>query len=265
MAIDRIIIYIIVILVGIVLAAAYFLPGGQFGKAKGAFDKTKSYLPEVVLGQKPLDASSPQIPQQHRDQIISLKNAVNRVLYSEKRNCFAQYTSFSDLGEKGTSIILYRNGDGTDIIVNGGAGGEQEVGREHLIGVTPCVIAGDSQTVENFDHAFLNREQHVLSSYFTGVNFIHIKFDTSGFNENRIAFGDSQEMLNQYYDFEGNGWLFTPDNTVGNKRVCFFPTRDYGSWLNRCAASGGLLDDNCFSDDTVSIPSLVQSGSLDQC
>ncbi len=266
MAIDRIITYIIVILVGLILTGIYFSPGGQFGKAKGAFDKTKdTFLPDITLGQKPLQGSPPTVPLEHREQLTSLKQAIQHVLYSEKRNCFAQYTPFSELGERGTSLELYYHGDGTDIIVNGGAGGTQEVSRDHLIGVRPCVIAGDSQTVENFDHAFLNREGGVQSSYFTGVNFIRIAFDTSGYNENRIAFGNSPEQLSEYYDFEGRGWLFTPDNIVGDKHICFFPTRDYGNILNRCAASGGLLDDDCFSDDIISIPALIRGENLDQC
>src|SRR3989338_5248604 len=103
MTIDRIITYAIVIIVGIVLAAAYFLPEGQFGKAQGAFDKTKdTFLPDITLGQQPLKGSTPVIPQEHAEQINSLKKAISHTLYSEKRNCFTKYTSFSELGTQGT-------------------------------------------------------------------------------------------------------------------------------------------------------------------
>lgn len=290
--IERIVIYVVVIALGLILAAAYFLPGGSFEKAKGAFDKTKSYLPDVGIGAQQVQANNPSISQEHHQELTSLKDAIQQTLYSEKRNCFSSYQSFSELGKKGTVVDFeYDAVEGsTHVVIRGGAGGNQVITGENfnIIGMKPCVIAGASTVVDNFDHAFLNNEKEVASSYFTDVNFIRIAYDDPWFggNENRIAFGDSPEQLSQYYDFEGDGWLFTPDNIIGNKHICFFPTTD---GIDRCAARGGVLDDNCFTRNVavvgqaitdeqiaaraetrlptkeISIPNLIAEGSLNQC
>lgn len=268
--IERLVLYVIVIVVGLILLTQ-FLPDGQFEKAKGAFNQVKNYLPEVGIGAEVLHADKPAISQEHHQSLASLRSAIEKALYSEKRNCFSSYRPFSELEKKGTAIDLEYSAAGGDtkvVIRRGKIGQQQEITDEtfNIIGMKPCVIAGDHQTVVNFDHAFLNREEGVASSYFTEANFIRIMYDDPwfGYNENRIAFGNSPQQLSNYYDFEGDGWLFTPDNTVGNKKICFFPTE---SGVGLCQANRKALDTDCFggADFQLGIPAQIKAGSLDQC
>lgn len=291
--VERLVLYVIVIVVGLILLTQ-FLPDGQFEKAKGAFNQVKNYLPDVGIGVEVLHADKPTIPREHHQALVSLQAAIQKVLYSEKRNCFSSYQPFSELGAKGTTVDFEYNSAGGDtkvVVRRGNIGQQQEVTDEtfNIIGMKPCVIAGATSVIDNFDHAFLNREEGVPSSYFTEANFIRIIYDAPWFdsNENRIAFGNSPDQLTKFHDFEGDGWIFTPDINRGNKHICFFPTTD---GLASCAARSGLLDDDCFNGgessnirgqaivdeavarvearqptEEISIPQLVARGGLDQC
>ncbi|MDO8656072.1 MAG: hypothetical protein Q7K45_02435 [Nanoarchaeota archaeon] len=293
--IERLVLYVIVIVVGLILLAQ-FMPGGQFQKVKSTFNNVKSYLPEIGIGAEQVHAGEISIPSEHRQSLVSLQAAIQKVLYSEKRNCFTPYQPFSELGEKGTTIDFEYDAAKmeTKVVIRRGKINQQQEATDetfNIIGMKPCVIAGATSIVENFDHAFLNRAG-AFSSYFTDVNFIRIMYDDPWFgnNENRIAFGNSPDQLTTFYDFEGDGWLFTPDNTVGNKHICFFPTQ---GWVGgSCSANGNALDPDCFTrtaalvgqaitdeqlalqeeqrqeqrkQTIINIPAFINQGVLDQC
>lgn len=293
--IERLVLYVIIIVVGLILLTQ-FLPDGQFEKAKGAFNQVKNYLPDVGIGAEVLHAEKLTIPQEHRQSLVSLRSAIEKALYSEKSNCFSSYQPFSELGEQGTTIDFeYDAATGTKVVIRRGRiNQQQEITDEtfNIIGMKPCVIAGATSIVENFDHAFLNRESGVPSSYFTEANFIRIAFAAPwlGSNKNKIAFGNSPEQLTTFYDFEGDGWLFTPSNIKGTKPVCFFPTE---SGMGGCEANSNALDTDCFTRPAalvgqaitdeqlvlreerrqeqrqpatiINIPALVSQGVLNQC
>ncbi len=267
-AISKLVQYLILIAIFVIIVGVFYAKTGIFTKTTtGAEEGLGRYIPNITLGADKLKGEKAAIPQEHQKEIAELKNTLQKMLDSEQGNCFIKFGGFSELGEEGTSIEMNYNSleDTTNIIVLFGKEGKEAVVRENgfsLKGMRPCVIAG-SGIAGNFDRTFLNQEEGAPSSYFKSVDRIRLDFRTEGVNANRISFGEHAQELNNFHDFEGHQWLFTPHSAKGRKEICFFPTTD---GLLNCAARGDLLDDDCFEDsDEEGIPYQLRGKNTDSC
>ena len=164
-----------------------------------------------------------------------------------KENCFVQYTTFSDLEEKGTSLQFKSEGDKTFLTVYAGAGGKQVI--TDLSGEIPdmklCVIAGVGGVAEHFFSHFLQGKQELIYPYYQPVASFSIS--------NK---GISVPELDVDNSLEDNGWLFTPDG----KNICFFPTNAVSDY------DGSGIDNDYFTpDEQNSVPNRIKQGKLKLC
>ncbi|MBI2668532.1 hypothetical protein HYX14_01690 [Candidatus Woesearchaeota archaeon] len=249
-AAEKLVLYAIAIITGVIIIGIFFVPeSGALEKVKAASLKAKEFLPKI--GAEELKAGAVEIPAEHWQQIRKLKEAIETMKAGDG-GCFLNYGGFPPLGEKGTSIVLEHDAskDATIISVYGGAGGTQLSTELSLsiIGIVPCVIAGSEDLVKGFEQTYLNpasSQERSTAAYFNPVTRVKIAFDTGGWDENRIDYGAGLQ------DFEGQAWLFTPDN----RHICFFPTVDGAS------SAQGLNDD----DLLTTIPQLLQENKIKLC
>src|SRR3989344_2130822 len=135
--IKKIVMYLIPIIM-LVLLWMYF--GGAFDKFKDIGSKVNEYLP--TIGAEKLQASQPLVSEDNKNQILSLKDALNKMV--GKGPCFMQYQKFSLLEGANLRASYDAAKDMTNFEVNGGAGASQYVKELAFLvkGMKPCVIAG---------------------------------------------------------------------------------------------------------------------------
>lgn len=243
MAFNKLVYYLIPLIVLVLIVMWQFGPEGLFDDMKDAVKGIVEMTPEI--GAEEIEAAEVQLSEDQLDSINSLEQVITLMLSSENNNCFQRYEQFPSLEENNVLIEFdYADGETTLIVKKG----EEHRLIDEVVEIkemVPCVIAGESggeDISENFYYTFLDKDlSRVKGPVYFSVDSISMAFDTSGFDENRIDFGDG------FVDFEDEGWLFTPDN----KHICFFPTvdgdndedglnddylRDYGSYFeeNRC-------------------------------
>lgn len=270
----KIIMYLIPIIVFVLLVMYFFAPSsGVFEKFQGAGEKASAFLPNISVGADKLKASTPGVDSVHKQEILKLKNTIES-MKGKKGPCFANYGGFTDLGEYGTSLQLTANNNGgTDFTVLGGKGGKQVVTDLGFTiqGVNPCVIAGNSEVVKNFNDLYLNDKSWEEKSkqfgveHYTLVNGITIKYSTSKVHSNGNRIGVSSfpdNVVNDVYNnFNEGGYLYTKNG----KDICFFPTVLGNNICDGSDKDG--LDDDCLIDQTedISIPRQLKEGKLKQC
>ena len=265
---QKIVLYLIPIVALIFLIFVYY--GGDeaaFNKLVNIADDAKDYIPNITIGADKLGSGQTILPQLQKQQVDSLKRAINSMLTSEHKTCFANYNGFSELGEKGVTITMTYNAaeDKTIFTFLGAAGGQQLLTGStfEIPGMKPCVIAGSSAVVKNFDSSFLNtlfwEQKTIVANHYSFVNSISIKTDDggyTGYTENRIDYGSG------FKDFEDAGYIYTPDN----EHICFFPTVDGNNVCDGSNEDG--LDDDCLGADLnedISIPRQVLERKLLTC
>jgi len=238
---------LIPLLVLLLLLAFYYGSDGSFNKVKGL---VKGIAESVTIGAEKIDAQKPVLPREHQEAITNLKRTIESV--RGKENCIVKYSlhtsnkgdnGFPELGEKGTSIILKKSGGDTRLGVLGGISGKQEISRETIEGVQPCVIAGGN-TAKNFYNRFVLGNT-AFRSFYNPVDQVVIAHDSSvgKFNENRIFYTGSAGFA----DFKDGGWLF-----VSGNNICFFPTED--DFDGVCVGdSANGLDDSCLIESSADI------------
>ncbi len=241
-AVNKLIAYVIPIVVLVVIVVFLYGEAGAFEKVKGAFNKTKSYLPDVSIGAEKLQAETPTVPEPLRTQIINFRGTVESLKKNPKTNCFQNYGGFSPLEGKAALTLSYiPAGEQLFVRVLGGPGTKQDVTELSFTidKMKLCVIAGGSYP-KRFEQNFLTPGGS-KQPIFNEVSTITIAWDTGGIigsSENRIDHGTG------FKDFEAHQWLYKPDG----EHVCFFPTVDGGTnedGLNDDAlpqAARGLLE-----------------------
>ncbi|MBT4805169.1 hypothetical protein HON71_03280 [Candidatus Woesearchaeota archaeon] len=269
---QKLVLYIIPIIVAAFLLFNYY--GGDesaFESLKSGVDSAKEYVPNISIGDKGLSASKPDISTEHKAQLTNLKNAIEKMLSSSEKNCFANYGGFSPLGEKGTSIVMTRSDGGTKFRVLGGAGGDQLVTdlSFEIEGMIPCVIAGDSTITKNFDKSFLTGKS-IVDNHFRNVNSITLHYYEGATlackNGNQILVPElGKDIVNdECFNFQDAGIIYTPDN----EHICFFPTI-LGDAAGNCDGSSAEgLDNDCLGEDPdedIAIPRQVREGKLKTC
>ncbi len=240
------------------IAVLVFLIIYMYG-GTGALNDVK----EKVLGfaDKYVDIGKEEISSQisltsnQKGDLSALKASLQKIVQSDKKNCFYNYGGLEDFGEDNNlEIILSYIGNGTQVHVKGGASTAQYVTSESFFieGMKPCVIAGSKTVTSNFINKFLKPSGSISSGYFTPVNGIKITYESvvSRLDENRIDYGGG------LIDFEGHEWLFSPDN----EHICFFPTVD--TWSD----ADGLNDDYLVdTNQQSSVPYKYTRGTLTKC
>lgn len=271
--------YILPIIVLVLLVMYYFAPeSGAFEKLRSSVSKAKEYLPNISVGGE-LKGEKPVLPEVHKKEVLQLNATINKMLSSEKKNCFADYGGFSTLGQSDTTKVSIVMGydatnDATKFTFLGGAGGEQTITdfQFSISGMVPCVIAGSSSITEAFDESFLNenpwseKENNLKAGRYRQVGAIKLRYyEGKTFtcqNANQIYVSEfGEDIVNdECNNFKDAGMLYTPDN----KHICFFPTV-YGD--NSC--DGGDkdgLDDDCLGDEANGkIKELISAGKLITC
>lgn len=253
-AITRIIYYVIPLLMLVLALWFYYGPEQGFDKLKGVVSRVEEYLPQLSPPKPEVKGDSAVIPADQIGALANLESAIQTMLTVKKNGCFTNFGGFSSLGEYGTSILFRHEERKTIMFVYGGTDGQKLISQKEFDKMVPCVIGGSEQVVRNFDKSFLNSKT-VTEPYYNPVQEIAIAYNTEGLNENRINYGTG------FTDFEGQAWLFTPDN----KHICFFPTVDGNNVCDGSQKEG--LDDDCFIDTTekTSIPYQISSKALPVC
>ena len=256
-AATRIIYYIIPLLMLVLALWFYYGPEQGFDKLKRVVSGVEEYLPQLSVPKAEIKGEPTTIPADQSGAIANLQSAIQTMLTVTSKTpngCFSNFGGFSSLGEYGTSILFKHEDRKTTMFVYGGTDGRKILSQTEFDNMVPCVIGGSEQIVSNFDNGFLNSKT-VVEPYYNPVQEIVIAHDTDGLNENRINYGTG------YKDFEGQAWLFTPDN----KHICFFPTVDGNNICDGSQEEG--LDDDCFIDtaEKTSIPYQISSKGLPLC
>lgn len=227
--VTKLIFYIIPIVVLVLLVVFFYSDAGAFEKVKNITSSAENYVPNISIGAKEITAQEISLPTEHKAQISRLKEKINLMMESDKKNCFANYGGFSSLGEKGTTIqIQYDAGaDATHFTFKGGAGGQQEIPEEAFTieKMHPCVIAGGSEITEKFWRKFIWKET-IAGNYYFPVSSLEIN-SLAGDTHIRVPEFGADVVNDQDNNFEDHGQIFTPDN----KHICFISTI-YGSLSN---------------------------------
>ncbi len=233
------------IVFGVLIIIALFVYGGEgiVGKVKEAILGAKDILPEVSVGLEEQKAEV-TIPDEHKTQILTLQKTIEFMLGEGRKDCFAKYSKFTDVGDASTSLTFTLRDGKTLLTVHGGAGGKQVIDElsAEFQGMKPCVIAGEEDEAAHFESYFLEGEEQLIYPYFKEVNsltvFSNHKISPSGFDK---------------HDLEDNGYLFTPDG----EHICFFPT-------GRDGIAEKEFTQSAFFSKT-SIPVRIKEGKLNLC
>lgn len=212
-AVNKLIAYVIPIVVLVLIVIFFFGGTGGFEKVKSAFSKAKEY---VKIGTEEVKAENPTVPEQQIKDIVKFKEALEYLKSSQTSNCFYSYPGFSPLNGKAKIIISsIPTNNQLYVRVLGGADTKQDTGLSFTIdGLKPCVIAGGSYP-KRFEQNFLTPDGSKQRIYYE-VSAITIAGNE---DENNIDYGTGVN------DFEAHQWLYKPDG----EHVCFFPTVNYGT------------------------------------
>jgi hypothetical protein len=233
-----------------------FQSGSFKDLVKGGENIVKEYGPDVDIGLAELQAEDVSIPQEREAKVNAMKNVIENVLASDKSNCFATFGGFSNLGNNERSSIITMTYDSsletTFFTVT------DDIGRTYksfsISKMQPCVVAGDSNLVENFVGYFFEDDQSLENlPYYSPVNRIEIKYSEDNINGNVIRvpeFGDAA-VNDESNNFKSNGYIFKG----GSNNICFFPTN-----IEKDADEDGI-DDDFFTDssDSESAPYKVKN------
>ncbi|HLD00170.1 MAG TPA: hypothetical protein VJC39_00320 [Candidatus Nanoarchaeia archaeon] len=242
MEIGKLITYLLALLVLVILGMFLYLdPGTGYVKITKGFGGILNTLPSE---EQDSSAFKLDIPADQRSQIDTLKDTIELMLKSSKKNCFANYGGFGDLGERGISLTLTYDPavDSTKLRVLGGEGGEQVITNllYEFKGMKPCVVAGGI-VAENFRKRFITQENTQISSVYNPINELTIYYETESAaglfglgllkgatcsNGNRIIvpeFGE-QPVNDECNNLREGGFLFKPSSEPGSQHICFFPT-----------------------------------------
>ncbi|MDP3733776.1 MAG: hypothetical protein Q8R37_00975 [Nanoarchaeota archaeon] len=260
-AIPKLALYILAIVIFIILFSFFFGSNSGFNAVKKVFSGVKESV-NVSIGASQVKGEKPVLPAEQKEAINLLKRTMEKM--KGKQQCFQKYQTTgggSDqgrnglprnglplLGEEGTSIILEKAGNDLRMILLGGVAGKQEISRDIIPGINPCVISGENIPAR-FQSQFIEKLGPV-SDYYNAIDKVMIIFDGS---ENKISYNDGPLL-----DFEDGGFLYTPDGA----QVCFFPTNDAST------NDDGLDDDFLGNADPAgqfSITALLQKGELKWC
>lgn len=256
---SKIIFFVLPIVFLVIVVIIFFGQSGQWEELKDIVLGIKDVVPiEAGVGLEELSADV-SVSIQHKQQVSSLNKTISSMLGSGKENCFANYGGFTELGEKGTSIILSLKGDKTVLTIGGGSGGEQIVTdlTVEYHQMVPCVIAGQGNVAKHFFNYFLEGENQLIFPYFSPVKEIKISYETEDFNGHHIAVPSLGDSVNDEGDnLEDQGWLFTPDG----QHICFFPTNKVVNYDD-----DGIDNDFFQSEEINSLPSKIKRGGLKLC
>lgn len=251
-SIEKIVGYVIPIAVLVFLML--YMYGGT-GALQDVKEKVVGFADKYIdIGKEEISAQASLTGTQKGD-LSALKASLQKIVQSDKKNCFYNYGGLEDFGEDNNlEITMTYTGNGTQIYVKGGASTAQYITSENFFieGMKPCVIGGSSLVTSNFIDKFLKSSSSMVSGYYTPVNGIKITYESavSRFDENRIDYGGG------LMDFEGHEWLFSPDN----EHICFFPTVD--TWSD----ADGLNDDYLVdTNQKTSVPYKYSGGMLTKC
>lgn len=248
--------YLIAVIVLIVLVLS-MMPGGFIRETleKNPLDG----VPTDVLNDTLAQGGSVALPDEHRSQVVSLKETISVMLASSKTRCFGEYTAFSALDETSLTLAQRQEGGGSILIVKAGAGGKQvvtDLSSEYPT-LIPCVVSG-GMVVSNFGKNFLADPKQLVEGHFEEVSAITVRLDDGGYlgsTHNRINFGSG------FIDFNDGGFLYKPDEN----HICFFPTAS-GSSCEFDSPEG--ISEGCLSstvEASLAIPRQLASGGLIRC
>lgn len=266
----------------------YVGEGSSYEKAKKVFKGVvEGFEKTVSLGAKEISAEVPTVPKEHAAAIKQLAKTIKQMKDSPNQNCFANYrlseTNYEtgglpDFGKQGTVIDISK---GSMVVRTlGGKQANKELTNsliDSMVGVQPCVVAGNSDVVKNFYDSFLNtnswdvKKQNIKPNHYKSVETLSIANDDSGILgliENRISYKNENMIFNDFHD---GGFLYKPDG----QHICFFPTVSglvYYSPVAHTICDGDDkdgLDDDCLLNNNpflgTSIPRLIQEGKLLIC
>lgn len=230
---------LVLLLVGVVLAVIFSPGGGLKDKIVNLFLNQEKTLPGELQNN---GETKETLSQEHKSEISALRNTIQYMMVSTKKNCFSDFGGFSPLENVVVSMQYDAKEGKTDFTIFGGAGGQQIVTdqRFSIEGMAPCVIAGEG--IGSEFEKFINGG--VVSFNPTGsIRITQTDGGAFGLTNNRLDYGDG------FKKFESSSVLFTPDN----KHICFFPLED------------GINTDYLINDDENSIPAKLQDGQLATC
>lgn len=219
---QRLVFYLVPVLLLIVAGGVfYFFGGGLFGNTEDVVVGLKDSVYESVNFGTDSLSSNVTISAEHKEEIENLVNSIKSL--QGKENCFLEYTSLTDLEERGVSISFEKTLNGTKMTVMGGAGGTQIITDllQTIEGMEPCVIAGSTTApAKNFEDYYFKNEGELSEIHYSNVNSVSILYTDGGYWRYSANVIQVPSLgINRGNNFKSNGWLYTPDG----KNFCFFP------------------------------------------
>lgn len=270
--VSRIISYIIPLVLLVLVGVIFLSESGAWGDLKEAVlsagDVLEVFLPKFSIGLEEQKAEV-SIPDEHQQSIVKLTETISSMLGQGKENCFANYGSFPDFGEGGTSLAFESKGDYTAMTVRGGAGGKQIITGlyKEIPAMKPCVIAGTFEESKKFFEHFIAGGK-LEYPYYRAVNSMTIYYSTGGIggiSGNHIYVADfGEEPVNDEGDnLEDGGWLFTPDG----EHICFFPTDklDLFSETSDDGIAGAIFLEKRYLNKEKNLRYRINAGELKLC
>lgn len=266
----EILIIVLAVLVLFILVWNYFGNKGLFIGVKDAAETLWSYAPNVSSGLKALNSTPVTLHGNQSGEVNALKSAIEKMLISNKKDCFGNFGSIENLGareafkaEEATHITAtFDQNTQETVFIVGTAGGQ--IYKTFRLPMKPCVVAGPYNAAENFFNHF-NQKEDLQEPYYNVVVGVDIFYregmaytktgglEASWYNGNVIrVLGFPENMVNDENDnFQNGGMLF---KGKGNE-ICFFPT-------NKATNSNiDGIDNNYISDEGNSESLLYQWNS----
>lgn len=204
---------LVLLLVGVVLAVIFSPREGLKDKIVNLFLSQEETLPGELQNK---GETKEILSQEHKSEISALRNTIQHMMGSDKKNCFSDFGGFSSLENVVVSMQYDAKEGKTDFTIFGGAGGQQIATdqRFSIEGMAPCVIAGEGIGSE-FEE-FIVRKGVVSFNPTGSIRITQTDGGAFGLTNNKLDYGDGFKV------FESSSVLFTPNN----KHICFFPLED---------------------------------------
>ena len=266
-SIGKLAMYILAILMGLFILAAFLGKGSFFEEVKlmteDAVSTVDGYV-DIKVGLDERPSSEVQIPFDQQRAVIQFLKSVSEM--EGKRNCFMNYRLPETVGkdgfpyftEDGTKVVLKKEGSTMTIRVHDK--GERESFDPELqvtsTTLEPCVISGTAEGEsegKDVASAFLEglRSKRFSGDYFLPVSSIVIQGSDDEEDGNILNYKYSDGVSDDIALHDA-GWLFTPDG----KHICLFPTsgdREEG------------LDEDIFRDSDGLMVLKAKQGELPIC
>jgi len=268
---------VLALLVLIILGGKFYGPEGLFYGAKDAAEKLWNYTPNMSVGIKEMQASTPLLYEGAQQEAKVLQQVLKRMALPKNKNCFDYLPGgfAADLGPEEAKSAIFsfeESAGGTQVIIYS----EKNVVYTsfNVPNIKPCVIAGPDNVAKNFFNFYIRRDNTYIMEdgklfindggykrevyYTTPVSKVEIYYNEQGKNGNVIRAPDlGGDMVNSAKNnLQSNGVLFKGRDG----EMCFFPTNKIVNSDN-----DGINNDFFETDYTQSLRYKIDHNEISRC